>query len=130
MKDKNYSVEFGSYKVTFYPLLAKHIRTMPEEMQALVGVRKGDDPWQPERYAKLLKLWLASARRGDPNVTEEAVETVVDMRNLLCVNRALLGQDWEEELSSSAKSNGVDTAAEVPESAPTSPLIGGDSTRV
>jgi hypothetical protein len=124
MKDKEYTVSFGSISVTFYPLLVQHIRTMPEEMKALVGVKRGDDPFEPDRFAKLLKLWVVSARRGNPSVTEEQVEAVVDIRNLLFVNRAMLGQDPEEPLPKTVNGSG----AEVADSTPTSPQIGGDST--
>lgn len=127
MLDKEYKVTFGSVTITFYPLSVKDIRSMPDEMQALA--RSGENPFAPERFRKLLALWTASAKRGDPNITEEMVEQVVDFRNLVKVNRAILGQDWEKEpevVKAATNGSGAVGVEEVP---PTSPLIGGASTQ-
>jgi hypothetical protein len=126
MNDKEYVAKFGSITITFYPLTAKHIRTMPEEMKALVGMRRVEgqppvDPFAPARFEKLCKLWLASAQRGDKNVTKEMIEDVVDFRNMTKINKALLGQDWEENEFVTQPSDGEQT--------PMSPLIGGSSTQ-
>src|ERR1700729_2945691 len=92
--DRQYTVKgVGGEAVTFYPLTVKHIRTMPEEMKALMNVQRGDDPFAPERFAKLMVLWLASARRGKPDATEEEVESVITLSHMLKIARTLLDQD-------------------------------------
>lgn len=122
--ERSYTVEFGSTKVTFYPLTVKTIRLMPEEMKALVGVRKGDDPFAPDRFEKLLRLWVISARHGNAGITEEQIENAVTLGHVPAITRVMLDLDPIPTHSASAE-----PAASVPEQVPTSPLIGGESAR-
>jgi len=76
--------------IRFYPLTIGQIQDYPEEMQALMGVTKGENPFDPERFAKLTKLYAASASRG-AEITIEQIRNVVDMDTIAKVNRAVLG---------------------------------------
>jgi hypothetical protein len=122
MLDEEYTVKFGSRTIIFCPLTVKHIRTMPDEITALTTVTKSENPFSPERFAKLLKLYTASAQRTDPNVTESDVENIVDFRNIYKINKALLGQDWRSEPKAG---NGADKESV---QTPTSPPTGGEFT--
>lgn len=123
MFDEDYKATFGSRTVVFCPLTVKHIRTMPDEITALTTVVKGQDPFSPERFTKLLKLYTASARRADSAITEDDVENIVDFRNIYILNKVLLGQDWKKSIDSKDGSAAKDIAQ-----TPTSPQIGGEST--
>lgn len=118
--DRPYTVKFKSREITFYPLSVKHIRSMPDEMKALLNVEKGSNPFDPERFTKLLRLYTASAQRGDPSVKDTDVEEVVAFGIIPLLHKALLGQSWWE-----AEDNAANDKA--PEPVPTSPQIGGDS---
>ena len=107
-------VEFGSMKVKFYALTVGQIQELAEEMQSLRGVVKGDDPFGKERFANLLTIYTASAKRGDPNINREQIAHIVDMENLSTINNIVLG------LSDTRRASSTD---------PTSPQTGGESTR-
>lgn len=111
-------VDFGSTRIKFYPLTIGQMQDLEEEMKAITGMKKGDDPFRKDRFEKLVRVFTESAKRGDPTVTEAQVKAVVDMENLAEVTRAVLGQTGM-----------VKVAAEGSESTPTSPQIGGDSTQ-
>lgn len=117
MFDKELTITFKSRTITFHPLTVKHIRNMPDEMSALMT--RGGSPFDPERFSKLLKLYTVSAQRGDTSITEEDVETIVDLSNISKINRVILGQNPDEEV---VVSNSEETAPR-----PISPLIGGES---
>lgn len=115
---KYFEIEFGSTKIKFFPLTIGQIQELEEEMKAM-GER-GTNPFDPIRFAKMARLYTASARRGDPNVTEEMVKSVVDLSNIVEINRAVMGQFGPPTVTDPA------AAGEAP--IPTSPLNGGSST--
>jgi hypothetical protein len=118
MKDEELVLKFKTSTITFYPLTVKHIRNHPEEMKALM--QRGESPFAPERFAKLLKLYTLSAQRGDASVTEEMVESLVDISDLARINRVILGSHPDEVIERTAK---VEVVAE----RPTNTLTGSES---
>jgi hypothetical protein len=124
--DEEYIIEFGGFKITFYPLSMKNIRSHPEEMAALM--KTGDNPFSPERFTKLLTLFTASAQQGNPNVTLEQIEQVVNIKNMTKVTRAVLGQDWRKDITVKLNSDGSTAIAEEVAARPTEPQTGGAST--
>jgi len=69
---------FGSTTITFYPLSLKLVQ---QSLHLLKELRKpgGDDDIE-SRWPKIIELLTMSAQRGDPAVTKEDVEKVVDLR--------------------------------------------------
>lgn len=123
--DEEYVVEFGGLKLTFYPLSMKNIRSMPDEMSAMMT--PGQKPFDPERFAKLLRLFTASAQQGNPAITADQVESIVTIKNMSKVSRAVLGQDWRKDFVVKANSDGAPIVEEVT-ARPTEPQTGGVST--
>jgi hypothetical protein len=104
-----YTIEFGSRIVRFYPLLLKQIRDL------------GPPPPPAERtpealYQRQMRALLLSAQRGDPSVTMEDVESVVDTAHHQKLTMAVY--------SASGLSTAV-AGAEVPGEDPTRPQTGG-----
>lgn len=119
MYDSKLVIQFKSKSITFHPLTVKHIRTMPDEVAALMT--RGTSVFDPERFSKLLKLYTVSAQREDSSLTEADVEGIVDLGNISRINSVLLGQDH------SAKDANVEKTEETANH-PISPLTGGEST--
>ena len=92
MHIRGVTVKFLSRTVTFYPLTIGQIQSLGEELKALLGVANGADAFEGDRFAKLVRIYTASAKRGDPTITEEIVNEIVDMGNIQHVNAAVLGQ--------------------------------------
>lgn len=119
-KDLSFVVKFGAKTITFYPLNVKHIRNHPDEVAALMTRGEGG-PFAPERFTKLLKLYTLSAQRGDASITDDDVESVVDMGNIKKMNKIVLGQDpYEADDDTVVK--------EVVALRPTNALTGSEST--
>jgi hypothetical protein len=118
MASKYVEVDFGPLKVKFFALTLGQLQELEEEMQAMSGVAKGANPFDPARFAKLVRIYTASAKRGDPSVTEEQVRQIVDLDNLAEVNAAVLGQIGMHPTASNGGAS-VD---------PTRPLTGAVST--
>lgn len=117
---KGLTIEFDSgakkTTITFYPLTLKLItEDLAEDISVLRDVDR-EDPFNKERFDKLIRIFTASAQRGNPHVTEADVRDVVDLGNLADVSRAVLGQSGFRQIS-------AEEAA-----APTSPRNGGAST--
>src|SRR5258708_187190 len=91
-KDLSLVVKFGAKTITFYPLNVKHVRNHPDEVAALMTRGEGG-PFAPERFTKLLKLYTLSAQRGDTSITEDDVESIIDLGNIAKMNKIILGQD-------------------------------------
>ena len=115
MASKGLQVDFGSRKVTFYPLTIGQIQELEDEMKVLMGVGKDEFVFSPDRFAKLQRIYTASAKRGDPTITEDDIKLVVDLSNVALVNKCVLGQTFGE-------------IAEAGDGVPTSPQTGGIST--
>jgi hypothetical protein len=116
MQPRFVEVNFGSLTIKFYPLSIGQLMELDEEMKAMFAASQGANPFEPDRYRKLVKVWTASASRGDPNITEDRIKEVVDLGNIIQVNRAVLGQTGL-----------LAPPGTEPSSDPTSPQIGGDS---
>jgi hypothetical protein len=84
-------IEKGSLHVKFYPLSIAELEVLEEEMKVLVGATRYDFIFTPERFKKMLVVYHASAKRGDPTITEDQVKSVVDMFNMRHINSAVLG---------------------------------------
>jgi len=109
-------IAFGSRRVKFYALSIGTMCDLEDEIKALTGLKSGDDPFDKVRFAKLVRVFAASAQRGDPSVTEDDIRAVVDLGNMLEVSQAVLGQA------------GLQSDGEA--AVPTSPQIGGESSLV
>lgn len=118
MKDVELVLKFKTTTITFYPLTVKHIRNHPDEMAALM--QRGASPFAPERFTKLLKLYTLSAQRGDASVTEDMVESIVDISQLARMNKVILGSDPDALVK--------DEKQEVVAERPTNALTGSEST--
>jgi len=119
MQPKYLEVDFGSRKVKFYALDIGQIQEYEEELKVLMGVGKSPDEFvfSSDRFAKMQRIYTASARRGDPTITEDDIKKIVDLSNLALVNKAVLGQTF-----------GPQELAEGEEGVPTRPLTGAIST--
>lgn len=116
-------LKFLDKSVILYPLNLEIMQDHPEEVRALFeGTPKGEAPFGQERMAKLLRLFHASAQRGDAAVTLKQVSELVDASNILACTKAILGQDWD------AVDDPPDVSAKETAAPPTSPLTGGAST--
>jgi hypothetical protein len=113
------SVTFGSRTVRFFPLGLGWLRRNGETVQKLreggadidAAVRSG------EKLGVLIAILHASAKRGDPMVTEEDVEAVVDVRNMGPVMQFVMGNSGFRPVPAGRADD------------PTSPRIGGESTQ-
>lgn len=100
---------FGERVVTLYPLSLKQLRVMQSDIQAIARINAGS---MGEQFDVLLKIFLASARRGSNTVTAEDIEAVADMANM---------QDMIETcITQRMMRRGLDAG-------PQSPRIGGES---
>lgn len=115
MAKNYYEAKFGSRTVVFYPLTLKQIQDFSEDILAMREGISAVNSMDPARFGSLMKIFLASARRGKAEITEEDVSAVVDLENAADVVRACLGQKSARPLT-------ADEAA-----LPTSPLNGGKS---
>lgn len=120
MVDEEYKATHGPLTIRFYPLNLKNMRNLESEVAVfLTRAQPGTNPFAVERIAANLALYTASAQQGDPSITREQVELVVNLRNMSTINRVLLGQSIKEE----------EDAKSAPQT-PTSPQNGGESTVV
>jgi hypothetical protein len=110
-------VEFGATRIKFYPLTLLQIQDLQDELSAVTEIRRGANPFDPLVFAKLVRLYTASAKRGSEAITEAQVGALIDLDTMPLVNRAVLG---------------VMTAADAPQGGPplvpTSPQTGGAPT--
>lgn len=113
---KGIEIKFLSRTVTFYPLTLRQIQDLSEEMKVLRDIDT-DNAFDPKRFAQLIKIFTASAQRGDKNLTEADIAELVDLENMADVTAAVLGQSGFKPISAE------DAAA------PMSPRIGGTSTQ-
>ena len=102
-----YTITCGTRTVEFYPLLLKHAKEV-----SITEVVDGDSA--NAAYASLMKTFLLSAQRGNPAVTMDDIEAVVDLQN-------------RDELVKAITGRGV-KVLDAGEAVPTSPLNGGTST--
>ena len=114
--DGNAVAQFGSKKVTFYPLTLKQ---MQQHARAIDGLRAqantvGD---ADDRFAGILQILLASAQRGEPSTTKEDVEAVVDMRNWMQIMDVVLGKSAVTERRPAVLLNGAGTERAQPAAA-------------
>jgi hypothetical protein len=117
MASRYCEIDFGHVRVKFYPLTIGQLQELDDEMKAMMGVAKGDNPFEPTRFKKLEKIYTASAKRGDPSITEDVIRSIVDLSNIVEVNRAVLGQ------TGLLAAPGAESSSN-----PTKPLTGADST--
>lgn len=111
--DKTFTVKFGSRSVTFYPLNLKAIRELEGELQKFAGLGRSTALAGTESLDAAIKVLTASAKRGDPSITADDVEQVIDLGNITQVMDALLGNSGFKSTDASA--------------GPTSPRTGGGS---
>jgi hypothetical protein len=112
---KGVEVKFLSRTITFYPLTLRQIQELSEEMKVLRDIDV-NDAFSAERFGTLVKIFTASAQRGDKSLTESDISDLVDMGNVAEVTAAVLGQSGFRNISAE------DAAA------PMSPRTGGEST--
>ena len=110
-------VEFGAVRVKFYPLTLLQIQELQDELAAVGEIRRGKDPFDPAIFKKLVRLYTASAKRGNESVTEAQVGALIDLDTMPVVNRAVMGALTP-----------TDTEVAAVPLVPTSPQIGGGST--
>jgi hypothetical protein len=127
MSDKFFEAKFGSLSIKFYALTIGQIQDLEEEMKAMMRIEKGANPFEPTRFAKMAKVYTASARRGDSNITIEQVTSVVDLDNMLLINDAVMGRIGKDRPSAAERAEAQGDLESLP--VPTSPLNGGSSTR-
>lgn len=112
-----YEVKSGTRTVVFLPLNLKALRTLAPEIEAMREI-KSEDVFAPSSFDRMLKIFLASAKRANPDVTQEDIEEVIDTSNMLDVVYAIMNATGLKQ----APAGG-------PTPAPTSPRIGGESMR-
>lgn len=110
-------IEFGPRKIVFYPLNLKALRELAPEIEYMTSLT-GVDAMKPEAMDRLEKVFLLSAKRGDTSITVEDIREVIDTENMLETVFAIMGQSGFQRATPGG-----------PSLAPTSPRIGGDSTR-
>ena len=112
MFNKTYvEVDFGVTKIKFWPLDLLQLQELQEDINL---VKQGSSMFAPDVLSRLIRLFAASAKRGNEQVTEQQVARLIDADTLGKVLRAVLGALPEGE--------GETTLV------PTSPQIGGGST--
>lgn len=114
--DNSFTIEFGSRRVTFYPLNLKAIRELEPELRKLAGVGRSAALAGGESLATAIKVLTASAQRGNAAITSQDVEEVIDLGNISEVMEALMGN------SGLRRADGASND-------PTSPRTGGESTQ-
>lgn len=121
---KPLELTMGSITVKFYPLTLAIMQELEDELSVITSPRKeGENYFSKERIAKMMRVYVASAKRGDPAITEDDVKRVVDIQNVIELNLAVLGRTKKEVAEAAA--NAPEGAAQIP----TSPLTGGESTQ-
>lgn len=90
---KGFSLEFLGKKITFYPLSLGQIQDLAEDLKTLSGADVADtsSALSPERMGSMIRIFTASARRGNPNITEEEVRDLVDMQDIKEATLAIMG---------------------------------------
>lgn len=77
-----YTIEFGTRRIEFYPLLMRDIRK-------LGPVPAKEDRKDDEMYERQMQSFLMSAQRMDPTVTREMIEEVVATDNIAALTTAI-----------------------------------------
>lgn len=86
---QGYEVKFGARAVVFYPLSLAQLRDFAKEVALFSQVDPGNIGPQ---FEGMLRVFLASAQRGNPAVNADDVAAVVDMENLFEVMKVVMGK--------------------------------------
>ena len=103
---------FGGRVVVLYPLSLRQLRTMAADIQAIAKI---DPNGIGDQFDAVLRIFTASAQRGDPKVTAEDVEAVADMSNMqdmieACLSRRMVRRG-EDAGPQSPRTGGVSSQA-------------------
>jgi hypothetical protein len=111
-------VTFGARSVRFYPLDLGWLR---KNAHALEGLRKGTggnlSALDADKMEMLGKILHASATRGNPSVTQEDVDAVIDVKNIFKVMGGVFNMSGFRQVPAEQADD------------PTSPRTGGESTQ-
>lgn len=77
-----YVIEFGTRRVEFFPLLLMH-------MQELGPIPPKEERKDDAMYERQMQSFLLSAQRGNPSVTREDVQLVVDTAHVAALTSAI-----------------------------------------
>lgn len=110
---RGFEVKFGGKAVTFFPLSLLQLKQFAADIETFAKLSTQGANTE-EQFAAVSRVFLASAQRGDPAVTAQDVDAVVDLENLQDIMQAVMGKRAFQ------LSDGE---------GPTSPRIGGESSR-
>lgn len=113
-------ITVGTHTIKFYPLTLAQMQELEDELKVLRTREPGEEYFSKERIDKMMKVYIASAQRGDASVTDADIRKVVDIENVADLNMAVLGR--KKDLTTATTIEGSKP------SGPMSPQTGGEST--
>jgi hypothetical protein len=112
---KFYEIKHGAISIRLFALSLKQLQEREVEIDDAFGKTEGVGPYSKERLAKQIKWFTVSARRGNPNITEEQVASVIDLENMGNATRAIMGlfKSIKEDTDDSGESNLTPTLPQI-----------------